>query len=291
MTSVFAKAVADRRRSLIGWMIGISLLTLWVAAVFPIVRDADAFTRFLEDFPPQMMALLGIDPDTFLTGAGYLQSQIYSLFGPLTMIAFVVGGAAAATAGEESDGTIDMLLAAPVTRRAVLLEKAGATALLSLAIGGAFTAALLVSNPLFDLRLSVQGIAAANLSLWLLGLAYGMIALAIGAFTGRPGVTRAVTFGLAFLAWLITGFAPIFSWLDAPSAISPFTWYLAENPLLLTWNAGQLWLGLTILIFLWLAVRVFERRNLSTEQTVVPKIAARRARRPRRPRSWRPSRC
>lgn len=283
MTSVFAKAVADRRRSLIGWMIGISLLTLWVAAVFPIVRDADAFTRFLEDFPPQMMALLGIDPDTFLTGAGYLQSQIYSLFGPLTMIAFVVGGAAAATAGEESDGTIDMLLAAPIARRAVLLEKAGATALLSLAIGGAFTAALLVSNPLFDLRLSVQGIAAANLSLWLLGLAYGMIAFAIGAFTGRPGVTRAVTFGLAFLAWLITGFAPIFSWLDAPSAISPFTWYLAENPLLLTWNAGQLWLGLTILIFLLLAVRVFERRNLSTEQTVVPKIAARRARRPRRP--------
>ncbi len=282
MNSVYLRAVRERRRAAASLMVGLVALTAWITGLFPIIRDSEAFTGFLEDFPPQMASLVGLDPDTFLTGAGYLGSQIYSLLGPLMMIAFIVGGAVHTTASEETDGTMDMLLSMPVSRRQVLLGRAGATLTLSFLVATSLAAALLVANPVFDLRLSGTGIVSANVSLWLLGAVYGAIALVAGAFTGRPALSRGIAFGLALVAWIVTGFAPLYEWLEGPSSISPFTWYQAEAALLQPWRSGQVWLLVTFIAFTVLAVALFQRRDIATEQVVVPKGASSRFRRSKR---------
>ena len=282
MNSVYLRAVRERRRAAASLMVGLVALTAWITGLFPIIRDSEAFTGFLEDFPPQMASLMGLDPDTFLTGASYLGSQIYSLLGPLMMIAFIVGGAVHTTASEETDGTMDMLLSMPVSRRQVLLGRAGATLTLSFLVATSLAAALLVANPVFDLRLSVTGIVSANVSLWLLGTVYGAIALVAGAFTGRPALSRGIAFGLALVAWIVTGFAPLYEWLEGPSFISPLTWYQAEAVLLEPWRSGQVWLLVTCIAFTVLAVALFQRRDIATEQVVVPKAASSRFRRSKR---------
>lgn len=270
---LFTRAVAERRRSAIGLILGIVALTGWIVAIFPIIRDSEAFKGFLEDFPPQMAALLGIDPATYLTGAGYLGAQIFSLFAPLMMIGFTVEGALHSTAREEREGTMDLLLATPVSRRAVLLERGAATAFLSLLVAAALGITLAAANPVVGLRLSVMGIVAACASLWLLGMLFGALALAAGAFIGRPGAARGITFGIAFAAWLISGFEPVYEWLSWPSSVSPFTWYEADNPLLNLWGSGHIWLVVTILVITAGSVALFERRDIATEQAVVPKRA------------------
>ena len=279
MSGLYRRAIRERRRTTASLMVGLVALTAWITALFPVIRGSDAFTNFLEDFPPQTAALLGIDAETYLTGAGYLGAQIYSLLGPLMMIAFVVCGAIQATAGEETDGTMDTLLSAPVSRRRVLLERAFATLTLSLSVAAALAIALLIANPIFELRLSVAGIVAANLSLWLLGIVYGAVALVAGAFTGRPTLSRGITFGLALVAWIVTGFAPLYTWLDAPSTISPLTWYRAEVVLLEPWRFGQLWLIVASIALTLFAVRLFEMRDIATEQVVLPEVASSRFRR------------
>ena len=272
MTSLYWRAIRERRRTTASLILDLVALTGSFTWVFTLVRDSEAFTNFLEDFPPHLAALFGIDTDTFLTAAGFLGTQIYSLPGPLMMIAFVVSGAVHATANEETDGTMDLLLSTPVSRQRVLLERAAATLTLSLLVAGALMLALLVANPIFELQLSVAGIVSANLSLWLLGIVYGAIALVAGAFTGRPTLSRGIAFGLALTAWIVTGFAPLYAWLEAPGAISPLTWYDAEVVLLEPWRYGHVWLVLASIALTFLAVRLFQMRDIATEQVVIPKV-------------------
>lgn len=277
-TAVLTRSVAERRRGLIGYAVGIVALIGWVASVFPILRESDAFVGFIEDFPTEMLALFGIDPATYLTAAGYLSAQFYSLFGPLLIIFFTIGGAAAATAGEERAQTMDLLLANPVSRRRVILEKWIAVVGGALAIVGALTVALLLLNPVLDLALPVLPVIATNLALWLLACTIGAVALAVGSFTGTPTAARGVAGALAFVAWLVNGFSSIYSWLEAPSAVSPFTWYMDSELLIGGWGSGHTWLLLATLVLTAAAVELFSRRDLATEAIVIPDRPTRKRR-------------
>ena len=276
MTSVFTKFLRDRRRSVTGYSLGVAALMTWVAAIFPTLRDSNVFSDFVENLPPQMLAIFGMEPETLLTAAGYLQSQFYSLFGPLLIMVFAVGSAASATAGEERDGTMDMLLSEPVSRRSVLLQQSAGVGVMTLAIVTVVAVALLILSPMFDLGLSVASIVWANLALWLLAALLGSVALAAGAFTGKPAVARGVAGGLAFLAWLVNAFEALFSWLHGPATVSPFTWYLDVDLLVGGLSAGHLWLAVATATFTVMAMVFFERRDIATELAVLPEKAHRR---------------
>jgi ABC-2 type transport system permease protein len=274
--SVFGKAVWDRRRSMLWWILGMVAMTGWLTAFYPIIRDSDAMQDFLEDFPPEMMALFGIDPDTFLTGAGYLQAQMFSFLLPIVVLVFTIGFGVAATAREERDGTMDMILSMPISRTSVIVQKATAMTVLSLALLVAVGTTLLIANPIVDLGLGLEGIAAVTAGLWLLGLVFGGVAMLTASFSGSPSTAAGVTGGLAILSWFINAFSSLFSWLELPSTLSPFTWYLHDLPLLYGFNSGHLWMLLISLGLIAGAVILFHKRNIATEEAVIPEAAARR---------------
>ncbi|MFV1999910.1 MAG: ABC transporter permease subunit [Acidimicrobiia bacterium] len=274
--SVFSKALWDRRRTILWWILGSGLLVAWISFVYPIMRDSGAMEKFIKDFPPELMAVFGIDPATYLTGAGFLQAQFFSLFGPFMMIALAVSVAVAATASEEKNGTMDMLLSAPISRASVMIQKAGVVEVLTAAVAFAIAGMLLILNVVIDMGLSVQGILAVNVSLWLLGLVFGAITLVAGAFTGRPSTAIGIAILLSVLAWFVNAFSAIFDWLEIPSKLSPFSWYLDGLPLLNGWSSGHLWLTLATVLLVGLAIVLFNRRDIATERSVVPESTSRR---------------
>ena len=276
LRSVFTKDLWDRRIAMIWWVVGMVLLTLWLAVLYPVLRDSDAMQDFLEEFPAELLAAFGMDPDTFLTGAGYLSAQMFSFIAPIVILAFAIVAGVAATAGEERRGTMDMLLSTPVTRRSIAIQKGLSLATLTGVIVAAIAITLLVVNPLFDLDLSVEGLTAICIGLWLLGLTFGYVTMAIGSFTGNPTVTGGAAAGLALLAWFVNAFAPLYDWLEWPAKLSPFNWYLHDMPLVNGFSTGHAWLVVAALVFLAGAVALFARRNIATEQAVVPEAAARR---------------
>ena len=156
LRNVFTKDIWDRRVSMIWWVAGMVLLTAWLAALFPILRDSDAMTDFLEEFPPELLALFGMDADTFLTGGGYLSAQLFSFIGPIVIIAFTISAGMAATAREERDGTMDMLLSMPIRRESVIIQKALSLAVLSGVVILSIALTLLALGPVFDLGLSME---------------------------------------------------------------------------------------------------------------------------------------
>ena len=278
LRSVFSKDIWDRRRSMVWWVIGMLAMTGWLTAFYPVIRDSEEMQNFITDFPPELLAMFGIDPATFLTGAGYLQGELYSFIAPIIIIAFTVAVGVAATAREERSGTMDMLLALPIRRSTVVLHKAASLALLSFVIVISIAVVLVAVNTPLGLKLSIEGVVAVSLGLWLLGLFFGGVTMLIGAFTGKSSTTGGLGAGLAILAWVVNAFESLFDWLEWPSKLSPFSWYTDGSPLINGWTSGLAWLLIGGVASVAGAVVLFNRRNIATEQAVVPEVAPHRKR-------------
>ncbi len=267
--SVTAKTLWERRVSLVWWLVATLLLGTWLVAFYPAIRDSEQLQQFIEDFPPELLSLFGIDPQIYTTGFGYLQAQLYTLIGPLLIIAVAVSVGSAATAREEETGTIDTLLGTPLRRSRLILEKYAAMVTLAAAVALMLGVVLAVANPIVDLKLSVVGIVGINLGLLLLGLLFGGLAMAVGAWRGQQSVAAAVAGGLALVAWFANGFAPLVDWLDTVNRFLPFHWYLADDPLLNGPTMLHGVLAVAALVAVALAVAAFHRRDLRSRQPLL----------------------
>jgi ABC-2 type transport system permease protein len=267
LRSVFTKTIWERRWAMLGWVLGGLALTLVMVAVYPIVRDSDAFTEAIESLPPELLAISGIDPELFSTGVGFLQGQMYSLLAPLLVLVLALGIGASATAAEEASGTADLLLATPVTRRRVVLDKSSAMVVLVGALVLSIIAGLLIGEVTVDLELSIEGIVGINLGLLLLGLFFGAMAMTIGAWTGKRTPAAAVAGGIAGVAFIVDSFAPLVDFFETLQPFSPFHWYNAGDPLLNGPTGDQLLLAAGVVLFTALAVPLFQHRDLGVFST------------------------
>jgi len=231
---------------------------------------------FVERVSPEIMAIAGIDPATYLTGAGFLQGQLYSLMTPILVIGFAVSTAVAVTSREEKDGTLELLLSVPMSRTSLSIRKVAMIAVSAAIVVSSFVVTLLIANPVIGLKLNVAGVLAINLGVYGLGLVFAGLAVLIGAFTGKPAVAQGLTLVLAVLAWFTNAFESLFSWLEIPSRMSPFSWYLHGAPLINGANSSLVWLGSVSIALFAGSVYLFGRRDIATEAVVVPDVAAKR---------------
>ena len=134
-------------------------------------------------------------------------------------------------AGEEDRHTLDLLLANPVSRARIVLEKAAAMVLGTFVLAAVTGAALVLEGRWADMALPVAGVAAAMLHLALLGVVFGALALAIGAAFGHAAASRAVPAVIAVVAYVVNGLAPQVSWLQPVRKLSPFYQFNGHDPL------------------------------------------------------------
>jgi hypothetical protein len=158
--SIAAAALRERRRGLVGWILGALAATSLVVWAYTLVRGSEAVQNLVARFPPQLMAMFGANPDLLTTAGGFVQAQLYGFVAPLMLLTFAIDLGASATTAEEDNRTADLLLALPVRRERVIFEKSVALAVLLLSVVLAFAAALLVGNAAADLGLSLRGIVA-----------------------------------------------------------------------------------------------------------------------------------
>ncbi len=261
--SVFTKTIWERRWGMIGWVLGGLATVMFMIAVYPIVRDSAGFVEAIESLPEEFLAFAGIDPELFTTGAGFLQAQMYSLLGPLLVLILAIGIGASATAAEEATGTADLLLATPVTRSRVVIDKALAMMFLVGMLVLAFVVGLLIGQVVVDLQLEALGIIGVNVGLLLLGLFFGALALMIGAWSGKRALATAVAGGVAGLSFVIDSFAPLVSSFETIQPYTPFSWYSADIPILVGPTSGHLLLLAGNVLFTAGAVLLFQRRDLA----------------------------
>jgi ABC-2 type transport system permease protein len=240
---VFLETVRERRRTLMWWSLGILALAAIHIAFYPSVRDATALNEYGEDLPEALRALFTGGETDLVSGPGYLNSQIFALLGPLLLLILAIGFGANAIAGDEERGTLDLLLAQPVKRSELVWQRFLALAVLVTVATVVLFGGLALGAPLVDLEVDLGNLAAASVSIGLLALLYGAIAMAVGAI--RPGRARAVAIAtvLAVAAWILDGFGQAVSGLEPWRPISPYYQALGDSPL----REGAVWGGWAIL--------------------------------------------
>lgn len=157
-----------------------------------------------------------------------------------------------------------LLLANPVSRREIVVEKAVAMVAYAAAFGvitalGSWVGVLLAGQH----EISFQGIVSTSLLLTLFGLLFGGVALLTSAATGRTRMANWVTTGVAIATWFMFTFLSLSESTDAAVSWSPFQWYLGGDPM----ANGMDWIGATLLAgsfvaLLTLSIPLFQRRDL-----------------------------
>ncbi|MEV0946687.1 ABC transporter permease subunit [Rhodococcus sp. NPDC049939] len=253
------KAIADRMT--LSVVIGILLVAMsaMVGALWPPLKETFA------NFPTALLDALGkaFPGADLATPAGWTNAELMSMVAPAGAIAIGVISAVRATAGEEEDKTLGMLLGAPVGRIPFLLVKIDAMIVHVLVVCLFLAGGLVLGSAIGGLGLSATGIFGAAAHTALLGILFGVIAIALGAATGSRRLATAATGALAALAFAVSVFLPLSDTLADGAKISPWYYYTSSNPLV----NGPDWahlsvLGVAALIIGGVAVATFERRDL-----------------------------
>ena len=215
----------------------------------------------MDDFPEVLLALFG--GGDMSTPEGFYQLETFGMMAPVAVMVVTIAIGAKALAGEEANGTMGILLANPINRSTVVLEKTAAMVLSGFIVGFATFAGVAVGSMLGGLGMSIANIAATSILVALLGTAFGALALALSAGVGRVKVAVFVPIGAALASHVVASFLPLSDSLAGYAKWSPFYYYLSSDPLMngMPWgHAGVLALLSVALVAV--AVMLFNRRDL-----------------------------
>ncbi len=257
---VFRKTVRDQRRALVGWGAGVAVMVLLIAALWPSVRDMFD-EQLLAAFPEEMRRLFAIEQ--MVTGAGFLNVEIFSILMPALFIAYGIGRGARLVAGEEQDGTLEVVVVSPVSRTRILLDKAAGLAVGIVGLGVVLFAAVMLGSFVVDMGVPVGHAAVGALAMVLIGVQHGVLALAVGAATGRRGLAIAVAATVAVAGYVLHVMGALVDEVEPWQPLSPFTQAIAEGPVSGTVPLSFLWLALAAVVFLAAAVPLFHRRDVA----------------------------
>jgi ABC-2 type transport system permease protein len=233
-TDVLRLDLRLRRRSAIGYALGIGLYVLVIVALYPAFKNSTGLDEMMSS-NPTLAALLGATGD-LTSPTGWLDVNLYANFLPLILLLICIGYGAAAIAGQAEDGTLALIATLPRSRRRIIAEKATALCLLTVPIGLSTLICSLIGR-WFQLTVGIGPLLGATIGALLLGIDFGAIALLLGCWTGTRSVALAVTSALAAAAYLIGSLSSTVSWMRPLRYASLFYWSVGN---------GQLSAGLTI---------------------------------------------
>lgn len=264
LRNVALKGLRDVRRSFGWWSLGLVALAALMVSVYPAVRDNPSLNKLVQDYPQALKGFIGFGGEIdYLTPAGYLGSEVFALMAPLLLLVAAIGGGAGAIAGEEERGTLDLLLAQPLTRRRVVLEKLVSLVVELTGLALVLWLALVVGARAAGMEISAGKLGAGVLSLLLLALLFGALALLAGTAMGHRGRAIGIVVAVAVAAYLVNSLAPLAGPLEPLRPLSPFYHYSVGDPLR---EGLALWHGLVLLAaaaaFGALAPLALERRDL-----------------------------
>jgi ABC-2 type transport system permease protein len=234
--SVFGKGLRDSRSAILGFGIGIGLVMVvtasQVAVEFSDAASRSALAAQMAMLPDVMRGLLG-EPLNIETLGGFMAWRTLGIM-PIIVGIWSLLNLSGTIGREAATGSLDFVLAAPLGRTAIALQKVGAH-LVALAIAmtllGILTWASTVAfATLPGDEVSIVDAMAAAWTIGLLGLVGGAIAFALSSTVGR-GVALAIGAVVLVASYLVHSYASIAPAFEALEPLSYFAWTAGHRPL------------------------------------------------------------
>jgi ABC-2 type transport system permease protein len=128
MLSIVWRAIKDRKTSLIAYSLGAAVFLEMYVAMFPLFADRfdqAQIDKLLQAYPKQIFQAIGMDPAKFTLAKfeSFVATEYFSLIWPIMAIIFVVALGGVQIAGEIEKGTIETVLAQPISRLKIFFAK------------------------------------------------------------------------------------------------------------------------------------------------------------------------
>jgi ABC-2 type transport system permease protein len=256
---VLTGVVSDQRRALTIWAIAVAAVAAVYISFFPAV-GGEAMQSMIDSMPEGLVDSLGYD--RLGTAAGYVEATVYGLLGPILLLAFAINVGARMIAGQEEDGTLELELTAPIAHRRQYAERLAALWLDVLMLVVVLASASTILILILDLEVSFGNLVAATVGLLLLVMAFGTVAYAVGAATGRRALALGAAAGSAVVAYMLNVIGPMVDagWM---TAISPWSWYIEAGPVVNGWDIpGLVLLATLTVVAAAIGIAVFRKRDL-----------------------------
>ncbi|CAN5329226.1 hypothetical protein BH09PAT4_BH09PAT4_06590 [soil metagenome] len=228
MFSVIKWTLWQRRWVMLWWSIGIISLIVMTLAFYPTVHNqATELEKSFSSFSDSTLALFG--GTDFFSPVGYLNSQLIYLMLPLLLIILGVGLGSSLIGREESENTIESLLARPISRSQLLVAKAIAGLLVLFVVTLVGALATIGMAQAVSLGIPLLYIVAACFACFMLVVTFSSVSFLL-ASTGRG---RAAALGIATVyaigGYIIGSLAGTVHWLDKPSYVFPYHYYRSAD--------------------------------------------------------------
>ena len=261
MFTVFRYTLRRYRGQIIGWGIGLGLTGVLLVSMFDSIgTQTEALNEYLSVFPEEFIAFFGDFAD-FGSPQGFLGVEFFSYM-PIIIGIFAVLIGSGLLVSDEENGTLDLILAYPVSRTALFTGRVLAFVVTSVVILGLAWLGLALPMSWSSLKIDLGVLALPFVSLLAQVLIFGALSLLCSMLLPSRGMASMVGGVVLVASFFITGLAKINDKLEPVARFSPLNYYQAREAfdgLNGTWVAGLL--GVT-LVFIVLAWWLFRQRDI-----------------------------
>ena len=261
MNTVIRWTLWQRRWSIFWWALGVAVLVGFTLAFYPTIKDQAAQLNQSFNLSGGTEALFG--GTDFFSPIGYLNSQVIYFTLPLVLAILSIGLGTSLIGREESSGTIESLLARPISRGQLVIAKALAGISITFIVTLIASVVTLVLCRLVDLGIPLGNIAAACFACFMLVLTFGAVAFLLTA-TGRGRIAAlGIAVVYAFGGYIVSSLTDSVHWLKHPAVLFPYHYYRTADILNGTFSWSSIvFFGLFTLACGLLAWLSFRRRDL-----------------------------
>lgn len=216
--SVLGKTLHDLRWQIFGYGMGLALMAALVVWIYPSYREQLAGF----EVPEALQGLTGsLD---YSTPAGFLSVEFVSWVPIITLIFAIMAGTSA-LAGEEANGTLDLVLSQPISRRRLAVTKIAGIAIATIALAALAALGWFISVPFVDIEIDLGDLVVVTMNLVPITLTFAFLATWLGAaLSDRRSATAAVT-GFAVVSYFVNYLARIVDVMEPLAWASPFNYY------------------------------------------------------------------
>jgi ABC-2 type transport system permease protein len=263
LRNLLLKTLRDLRGQILGWGIGLGVLALLIAALYPAFSEQmGMMVDLFSSYPPAVAAFFG-DMSQMGRWEGWLNVEFFSWLPPILAI-FAVGVGTALVAGEEEKGTLDLLLSHPIRRWRVVAAKVVAFITATLLICLLTAVFLILGAVMIGETENLKGIFLATLNMVPITLTGGTFALMASVILRRRRLATTAAIAVIIGSWFVDSLGKVVDTLEPYRPFTLFHYYTGDVVLTghLDWADLGMLLGLTAL-FAVVSVVAFQLRDIA----------------------------
>jgi ABC-2 type transport system permease protein len=203
MWSIIKRTINDRKTVILIYIIVALAFLLMYVSMFPSFADqTEQWDEVMKTIPEGVMKAFNLEDYSFARLENFLSGELYSITWPLLLIILAVSTAGAAIANEIEKGTIEIILAQPITRTKFYLSRyiAGVVVILVFVIITIYPTIPMAK--IFDISITPNNYSTLAFSAFLFGIAVFSVGYALSAIFSDRGKVYFLTAGLMVLMYV-----------------------------------------------------------------------------------------